>query len=141
MTKSKPWRAAIGTARSIDWMERAALFGSVACMVHCLILPLIIAALPALGTVLAIPESFHVWILGFAVPAAALALIQGRARHGERYPLWLGGVGIAWLAIGALVLGGTMAETPVTVVGSLLLAAAHIANWRLRHAAATPCSG
>lgn len=122
---------------SIDWLDRAALVASVACMVHCLALPLVIAALPALSSVLAVPESFHRWILAFAVPAAGIALVQGRSRHGERYPLWLGAAGLALIATGALWLDEGGAETAATVGGSLSLAWAHIANWRLRRAC--PC--
>ena len=116
-----------------DWLERAALAGSFACLVHCLALPLLIASLPALSTMLSIPESFHIWVLAFAAPAAALALWQGRQKHGAVYPLLLGVVGLVLLATGALLVGQTAAETPVTVAGSLVLSLAHIANWRLRH--------
>lgn len=116
-----------------DWLDRAALGASALCLVHCLALPLIIAALPALSHLLSVPESIHVWILLFAVPTAGLAFVTGRARHGASYPLMIGAVGLIALAIG-VAFDSTRLETPVTVTGSLLLAAAHIANWRLRHA-------
>ncbi len=123
-------------AEPVDWLDRAALFASAACMVHCLALPLLIAALPALSAVLAVPESFHVWVLAFAVPAAGIALVQGRSRHGASYPLGVGAMGLLLLAVGAFAVGEGPLETPVTVAGSLLLAFAHIANWRLRRACA-----
>jgi MerC mercury resistance protein len=116
-----------------DWLDHAALGASALCLVHCLALPLIIAALPALSHLLSIPESIHVWILLFALPTAGLAFVTGRARHGASYPLVIGVLGLMALATG-VAFGNTPIETPVTVTGSLLLAAAHIANWRLRHA-------
>ena len=116
-----------------DWLDRAALGASALCLVHCLALPLIIAALPALSHLLSLPESIHVWILLFAMPTAGLAFVTGRARHGAFYPLIVGALGLMALATG-IVFGSTRLETPITVTGSLLLAAAHIANWRLRHA-------
>lgn len=122
---------------SVDWLERIALAGSFACMAHCLALPLLIAALPALSSAFSIPEAFHLWVLAFAIPSAAIALIQGRGRHGAKLPLCLGASGILVLLIGALPFAETWAETPATVMGSLFLAAAHIVNWRLRHA----CNG
>ena len=72
-----------------------------------------------------------------------------RPVHGERPPLALmalGGLGVALLALGAF--GPQPIETPVTVAGSLCLAAAHFWNWRRhgrRHAAegqatVAPCS-
>ncbi len=59
--------------------------------------------------------------------------VMGRVRHGTVYPLVLGAVGLLLLAVGALMFGSTVIETPVTVVGSLALAGAHVANWQLRH--------
>jgi hypothetical protein len=122
-----------------NWTERVALCASAACLVHCLVLPLLLAALPALSTVLAIPESFHAWALAAAVPSAAYALVQGRARHGRSAPLTAGATGLSLLAAGAFAFGETRWEVPVTVCGSLTLAAAHLANWRLRHGCA--CEG
>ena len=116
-----------------DWLDRAALGASALCLVHCLALPLIIAALPALSHLLSLPELIHFWILLFAVPTAGLAFVTGRNRHGATYPLIVGAFGLVALAIG-VAFASTRLETPVTVTGSLLLAAAHIANWRLRHA-------
>ena len=119
--------------RRADWAERLAIGASAACLVHCLALPLALAALPALSSVLSLPESFHVWVLAIAIPTALLALLHGRARHGRGWPLVAGLSGLTLLAIGALVLEGG-SETLATVLGSLTLALAHIANWRMRHA-------
>ena len=118
---------------SVDWTERVALAGSALCMVHCLMLPLVVAAVPVLATALAIPETFHNWVLLLAVPAATFALVRGRTRHGKGWPVRLGTVGVACLVAGALFVPDETAETAVTVAGSLMLATAHIANWRLRH--------
>ena len=118
-----------------DWLERFGLGASLLCLVHCLALPFLFAALPALSSVMPIPEAFHIWVLAFAVPTSGLALITGRARHGVIHPLAIGIVGLGLLAVGALAFGETIWETPITVVGGLSLAAAHVINWRLRHAA------
>lgn len=118
-----------------DFLERAAMGASLLCLIHCLALPLVIAALPALSRILNISESFHIWVLLFATPTSGAALFAGRLRHGAFWPITLGFVGLLCLAIGALLFLETPVETPVTVSGSLLLATAHIGNWRLRHAA------
>jgi len=130
---SEPASAKI-THRNEDWLDRAALGASALCLVHCLALPLLFAALPALSAIFALPESIHFWILLFAVPSSALALFGGRARHGASYPIVLGLAGLACLAAGALIFAGTRWDTIVTVPGGLLLAMAHATNWRLRHA-------
>lgn len=47
-----------------EWLERAALSALVACLAYCLALPLLLAALPVLSTVVDVPD---LWILAFAV--------------------------------------------------------------------------
>lgn len=120
-------------AAGIDWLERAAVGASALCLIHCIGLPLLLAALPALSSLLAVPERFHVWVLAFAVPSSTLALFTGWHHHRRAYPLMIGTTGLILLATGALLLLGGRWETPVTIMGSLCLAYAHIANWRLRH--------
>jgi len=124
------------------WFDSLAVGASAVCLIHCLALPLVIAALPALANVLEVPASFHLAMLALAVPVSGFALISGFRRHGAVLPAMLGGVGLALLAIGASLLSRPAAETGVTVMGGLLLAGAHIRNWRLgnqpRRAIAAP---
>ena len=119
--------------RPVDWLERLAIAGSLACMIHCLALPVAMALLPALTELLNIPESAHIWALVVTVPAAGVALSQGRHNHGSLLPLALGTSGIALLLIGLSLTDG-IGETVATLVGSLLLTSGHLLNWRLRHA-------
>ncbi|WP_176500498.1 MerC domain-containing protein [Sphingomonas sp. HMP9] len=107
--------------------------GSAMCMVHCLALPVLLAAVPALSAVVAIPESFHIWVLLLATPAAAIALFGGHARHAAVWPLGLGIGGLGLMALGAFVVPEGSVETAVTVAGGTLVAMAHIGNLRLRH--------
>jgi hypothetical protein len=123
----------IAAAANADWVERAAVGGSALCLVHCAGLPLLLAALPALSRLMALPESLHVWALAFALPTSAAALFLGYRGHRERWPLLAGGIGLSLLALGALVLLGGPFETLVTIAGSLCLVFAHLSNWRLRH--------
>ena len=118
------------TAARTDWADRVAIGTSIACLLHCVGLPLLVAALPALSVV-AVPESFHLWVLAVAIPLALIALWHGRAHHGRRWPLVVGVAGLSLLAAGALAFDHE-GEVPATVAGSLILAMAHIANWRLR---------
>lgn len=115
-------------------IEHAALGASLLCLVHCLALPLLIAALPAISSFLPVDSSFHLWMLGFAVPASGVALTSGQAQHGVSWPLLTGLFGLFFLMLGVLAFGGTWAETVATVFGAVLLACAHVANLRLRRA-------
>jgi len=122
-------------SKHADWVERAALSASALCLVHCLALPFLFAALPMLASVVALPGDLHIAILIFAVPSSLAALIIGQRGHHVVMPLIVGVAGLGLLSLGALLFGSTGWETPLTVAGSLTLAAAHFANWRLRHAA------
>jgi len=120
--------------RTIDWLDQAALVGSAVCMVHCLMLPIVFAAAPALSVFFFIPESFHHWVIAFAAPAAVIALSSGRARHRTVFPVTFGCVGLTMLVLGAFVFPEGQVETIATVFGSVFLATAHILNWRSRRA-------
>lgn len=121
------------TARQ-DWMERVAIGASLLCLIHCLALPIAIAMLPALANVMPIPEEAHVWLLGFVVPAAGLALLSGYRSHHDIRPLLAGSSGLALLAAAALLLPETAWDTLLTALGSLTIVSAHVLNWALRHA-------
>ncbi|WP_161956895.1 MerC domain-containing protein [Sphingosinithalassobacter portus] len=124
--------------RRQDWIERIALGGSLLCLIHCLVLPLAIALLPALGDAAHLPHTTHRWLLAFVVPATGLALFSGLRRHRRFAPVVTGLIGIALLAIAAFPLLETRWETLLTVAGSLIIATAHLANWRMRHQSGPP---
>ena len=116
-----------------DWVERAAAGASFLCLIHCIGLPVLFAVLPALSTLIPLPETFHLWMLAFAVPASTAALVGGYARHKRIFPPLLGGIGLLLLAAGALLWSREALDTIATLAGALCLMFAHLANWRLRH--------
>ena len=118
---------------ALSCLERVAVGASILCLIHCAGLPLLLAALPALSRLIALPEAFHAWILILAVPSSGVALLLGTWRHRAWMPLAAGSFGLALLATGAFLLAEGALETPITIAGSLCLAGAHVGNWRLRH--------
>ena len=116
-----------------EWLDRFGMGASFLCLLHCLALPLVIAALPSLSQILQVPEAFHVWVVLFAVPCSLWALLAGRARHGAVMPLLIGCAGLLFLIAGVTFLHDAGWETPATVAGSLLLSAAHVLNLRWSH--------
>ncbi|MCC2977093.1 MerC domain-containing protein [Sphingomonas sp. PL-96] len=114
-----------------DWLDTAAIAGSVLCAIHCLLLPLVLAATPILSRWLDFGEGFHLGVLLFAVPTSAVALIGGWRRHAAASPLALGTLGLL-LMMSALRMPDPADETLLTVLGSGLLASAHLLNWGSR---------
>ena len=125
---------ACNTAARQDWIERVAIGASLLCLVHCLALPIAIAMLPALATVIPIPEHAHVWLLGIVVPAAGFALLSGYRGHGDIRPSLAGAAGLVLLTLAALALPETVWDIPLTISGSAAVVFAHSLNWTLRHA-------
>lgn len=119
-----------------SWLDGFAISASIGCLIHCLGLPLLLAALPAFSDLLETGETFHLIMLAVAVPTSALAL-NGGWRHQRAFvPLLTGMAGLILMA-SAIAFARTEAlEIAITVAGSLLLASAHIANWRNRRCAA-----
>jgi len=98
----------VARASVIAWLDRTAIGASFLCLIHCAGLPLLLAALPALSRAIAIPESFHLWMLAFAIPTSAIALVAALRRHGRSETLLLGVTGLALMLAGAV----AFAETP-----------------------------
>lgn len=117
-----------------DWLDGAATCASAACLVHCLILPLVVALLPALAGTLDPGERFHRLVLLFAIPTSAFALVPAWRRTGATAPLLTGLAGLILLGAGVSLPLHAGWETALTVAGSVALAAAHVANWRARRA-------
>ncbi len=109
--------------------DASAIGLSMLCLAHCLLLPVLAALLPALGT-WAQAEWVHPVFAAIAAPLAGTALWRAH-RHRPLPPVL---VALALLGLTGLVAGAVLhaLETPLTVTGSLLLASAHVWNWRRR---------
>lgn len=121
-----------------DSSRQRALFDKIAvglsglCLLHCLLLPFVVAILPFLGQF--DDDHLHAEMLIFVVPVSVIALFVGYRRHGQTDVVVSGAIGLLILAIGAFVvhdLYGPMADRLTTVTGSLVLAYTHYRNFRL----------
>ena len=101
------------------------------CLVHCIALPLAAIVVPAftLGLDELSDHVFHWLLLGLALPISSLALWRGAVRCGDRRWFWLGSSGLVVMALGVLHVFGARSEVPLTSVGVILLAVAHLKNF------------
>lgn len=113
---------------------------SLTCLLHCLALPLLLLAAPALSGWVRLPEGVHAAILLLALPAAAMAMSDGWRHHQRLRPIGLAVTGLILLTLGLSAHEGWIAfdrpeaaDRLATSIGALTLAAAHIVNWRLTH--------
>lgn len=116
--------------RQQRWLDGFAVTASVLCLIHCLVLPAILVVLPVLATMLAVPESFHAIAFALALPTSALSITSGYRCHGRRWPSVVAGIGLKLLGIGAFAIDTEVMERVVSTTGAVLLAVAHVGNWR-----------
>lgn len=107
------------------------------CLIHCLVLPVVAVGLPFLGG-WSQADWLHLVFVGLAAPISALALFRRAAKRPPAGLLLLAAAGLFLLALGALGLPTHAFETPLSVMGGLLLAGAH--TWNLRRSPPPPCS-
>ncbi|TWI00961.1 MerC mercury resistance protein [Luteimonas cucumeris] len=123
-------------------LRRADRFGFAAsflCALHCALLPVLIALLPALGL------NVGGWIdldQGFVIFATLLAgttLTLGYRRHRafRAWALLLPALALVWVATFSPLHHHGLTHAVLMTIGGLMLAAAHFVNLRLSHTAAT----
>jgi hypothetical protein len=119
--------------RGRKYMDTAAVVLSGVCMLHCLALPIALTILPIVNVTLLDESTFHLIMMVVILPVSVIALTIGCRQHKDKLTLILGSIGLVILTITAIFghdLLGLTGERIVTSVGGLILAAAHIQNYR-----------
>ena len=113
------------------YWDKAAIGLSIACTIHCLALPVLVAVLPALTVTLFGDEAFHQWMLIAVLPTSLFALTMGCKQHGRWLAAAIGMCGLALMVMAAFYghdLFGETGEKIVTVCGASIIALSHIKN-------------
>lgn len=113
-------------------LDKIAVGLSGLCLLHCLLLPFVVAILPFLGQF--DDDHLHKEMLLFVIPVSVVALAVGFRRHRRTSVVLFGAAGLLVLILGALVVHdyfGLMADRAMTVIGSIVLAFTHYQNFRL----------
>ncbi|MEW5708048.1 MAG: MerC domain-containing protein [Pseudomonadota bacterium] len=111
--------------------DRAGFWTSALCLFHCLATPLVMALMPVAGSELWTGEWVHRALGGVLVLLAAGAFVPGFLRHRRHFVPALGTSGLAVVLFAAWIGEASLGETGeilVTVAGSAMLMAAHLAN-------------
>jgi hypothetical protein len=114
-------------------LDKTAIGVSLLCVVHCLSIPFILAAGPALNLWFWGSEGFHLALLAVVIPLSLVAFGLGYRTH--RNPrMWVPGlIGLAIVTITAILesfLIGPGIAAVMTSGGGLFLIAAHVMNLR-----------
>lgn len=125
------------TEKAILSLDNLGIFASVLCLIHCLAMPFIVAAIPFLGMNCQWLQSelteniLITFIIGFAV----FAIIPGYWTH--KKPLALAGLVVGMSLVGAVALARghfpPSMELPLISCGNLILVITHLLNRKFTH--------
>ncbi|TVS16310.1 MAG: MerC domain-containing protein [Gammaproteobacteria bacterium] len=113
------------------YADEAAVGLSVACLAHCLLLPVFITLAPWLFPVFLADEGFHIAMLAVAVPVSAVGIGFGFRVHRDMRLVALAAIGLVLMVLGVLQETDAL-ERGLTVIGVACVAAAHTLNWQWR---------
>jgi hypothetical protein len=117
------------------WWDRLGIALSVVCLVHCLLLPFAIAALPFVAAQWLQASGFHVAMALGLMPIALFAAVPGVRRHGRMSVAAAMAAGLSLLSTAAFAGGALLLtrewEIGLTVAGGAILVTAHAVNLSL----------
>jgi hypothetical protein len=113
------------------------------CAIHCALLPLALALLPALalrvGGLIDLDQAFVVFATVLGLGTLSLGYRRHRTFHA--WALLLPGLALVWAGAFTPLHDHSTFHALVMTAGGVLLAAAHLLNLRLTHASAAPARG
>lgn len=115
------------------YIDQIAIALSAVCIVHCLAVPVLVAVLPIAAVTFAAGSHFHELMLWVVVPTSLAGFVFGVRVHRRFGIALVGVVGMSLVAIAALIGHEAWvhwAELGVSILGSLILAAAHWQNFK-----------
>lgn len=115
-------------------LDKSAITLSTLCIVHCLALPVLMVLLPSLAVLPLQQEVFHIAMVVCVMPTSIYALTMGCKKHKSTSTVYIGALGLCAL-IAAVILGESnlseIGEKLLTTAGALIIAFAHVRNYKL----------
>jgi len=125
----------------INW-DAFGIAASVACAIHCAVLPLILSSLPLFGINIIENQGFEFLMIGLAFVVGVYSLYHGRKKHHHSYyPMVLFAAGISLLFIKSMLHSHSLM---LLLPAVSLVVIAHYLNYKLcrvhNHAHADDCN-
>lgn len=86
------------SCRPTAWLDSLAAGLSLLCAIHCLVMPVLMVALPILATSFLADANFHLWMLLLVVPFTTTALFLGCRKHRDQLVMACGATGLILLS-------------------------------------------
>ena len=113
--------------------DKASITLSLACMIHCLLMPSFLVLTSGFFALSIDNELIHKAFLIIVLPVSLYALITGYRNHKTLSYFYLGTSGL-WLLVFAVFFGdgvfGELAEKSLTLLGSIIVASAHYKKYK-----------
>ena len=113
--------------------DKASITLSLACMIHCLLMPSFLVLTSGFFALSIDNELIHKAFLIIVLPVSLYALITGYRNHKILSYFYIGTSGL-WLLVFAVFFGegvfGELAEKSLTLLGSFIVASAHYKNYK-----------
>ena len=112
-------------------LDRIGVTASTLCAIHCALVPIFITALPLLGLEFMANEWVEISMIAISAVLGTLSLsLSYRKQHRKLLPFLVLITGFILIAIGHF--SGLEALEPIFIpIGGLIVAAAHLVNWKL----------
>ena len=122
--------------------DKASITLSMACMIHCLLMPSFLILTSGFFALSIDNELIHKAFLIIVLPVSLYALITGYRNHRILSYFYIGTSGL-WILIFAVFFGegvlGEFAEKSLTLLGSIIVASAHYKNYQACKELACEC--
>ena len=114
-------------------LDRFSILLSAICLVHCVSVPVLFLIGGYVTSIAFLTEHLvHQILLLIALPLSLFSLLSGYRIHKNRKVGMLGLLGLVFLILGVFFHESLAREISMTILGSCLLAMAHLLNLRLR---------
>ena len=122
--------------------DKASITLSMACMIHCLLMPSFLILTSGFFALSIDNELIHKAFLIIVLPVSLYALITGYRNHRILSYFYIGTLGL-WILIFAVFFGegvlGEFAEKSLTLLGSIIVASVHYKNYKACKELACEC--
>ncbi len=122
--------------------DKASITLSMACMIHCLLMPSFLILTSGFFALSIDNELVHKSFLIIVLPVSLYALVAGYRNHKILSYFYIGTSGL-WILIFAVFFGegvfGEFAEKSLTLLGSIIVASAHYKNYKACKELACEC--
>lgn len=81
-------------------VDRFGVIASILCAIHCAVTPILLIMLPAFGKAWAHPAT-HWGMAIIVIPIAVYMMFKGYEKHARRRVLYIGGMGVVFIVVGA----------------------------------------